>query len=224
MRILVIEDDPGIRSIIERELAEQRYTVDTADNGEDGEYLAFTNDYDAIVLDLMLPKKSGKDVCRALRADGVAVPILMLTALGEEEDMIKGLDLGADDYLVKPVSMAVLMARLRSLIRRTAEQKSALLQAADLQLDTARRTVLRGGQPVALSTKEFQLLEYMMHNRDRVLTRDMIAEHVWDMHFDPRSNVIESLVRMLRIKVDRGHTPQLIHTVRGSGYRFSEED
>lgn len=222
MRILIVEDDRNIAEVIRRELVEQHYLVDIAHDGKTGEDLALSNDYDLILLDLMLPGKDGRSVCKTLREEGVATPILMTTALGDADDVIHGLDVGADDYLVKPFHTGVLLARVRSLSRRQSDFKTVELRAADLVLDTARRTVSRGGRQLSLTAKEFALLEYFMMNRERVLTREMISEHVWDMNFDPRSNVIDSLVRFLRLRVDKGFEPQLIHTVRGAGYRFSE--
>ncbi|MDB5033206.1 MAG: two component transcriptional regulator, winged helix family [Chlorobi bacterium] len=224
MRILLVEDDQGIAEVIRRELASQHYSIDIAYDGEEGEDLALSSDYDIILLDLMLPKKDGRDVCRALRKEGITTPILMMTALGEAEDMIQGLDVGADDYLVKPFHIGVLLARIRSLSRRQSDQKSTEMTIADLVLNTAKRTVTRSGVPITLTAKEFALLEYFMLRRGKVVTRDMISEHVWDMNFDPRSNVVDSLVRFLRQRVDKGFEPQLIHTVRGVGYLFSDEE
>ncbi len=222
MRILIVEDDRNIAEVMRRELVEQHYLVDIAHDGATGEDLALSNDYDLILLDLMLPEKDGRSVCKTLRDEGIATPILMTTALGDAHDVIHGLDAGADDYLVKPFHTGVLLARVRSLSRRQSDFKTVELRAADLVLNTARRTVSRGGRQITLTAKEFALLEYFMMNRERVLTREMISEHVWDMNFDPRSNVIDSLVRFLRLRVDKGFEPQLIHTVRGAGYRFSE--
>ena len=224
MRILVVEDDANIAAAIRRELVDQHYSVDVASDGMAGEDLALSNDYDLILLDLMLPKKDGRDVCKSLREDGLTTPILMMTALGEAEDTIHGLDAGADDYLVKPFHMGVLLARIRSLSRRKSEHKTTELKVADLVLDTAKRTVSRSGVPITLTAKEFSLLEYFIMNKERVLTRDMISEHVWDMNFDPRSNVVDSLVRFLRQRIDKDFSPTLIHTVRGVGYRLSEEE
>lgn len=221
MRILIIEDDEKIADAVSRTLTEQRYSVDIANDGELGEYLAETNDYDLIILDLLLPKVDGWQVCRNLRRENVTSPILMLTALDSVDDKIRGLDEGADDYLTKPFHIGELLARVRSLVRRLSDQKSAVLQIADLTLDTARRTATRSGQPISLSAKEFAMLEYFMLNKDKLLTRDMISEHVWDMNFDPQSNIIESYVRFLRQKIDKGFSPQLIHTLRGSGYKLS---
>ncbi len=224
MRILIVEDDRAIADEIERELLAQHYLVDVAYDGLHGEDLALANDYDLILLDLMLPRKDGRDVCASLRADGITTPILMMTAMAQDEDVIHGLDVGADDYLVKPFHLGVLMARVRSLGRRTSDQKTTQLAIADLVLDTVRRTVSRGGSNIELTAKEFALLEYFLLNKGRVLTREMISEHVWDMNFDPRSNVVESLVRFLRQRVDKGFDKQLIHTVRGVGYRLSDDE
>lgn len=223
MRILIVEDDENLVAVLRRGLLEQHYTVDTALDGNEGEGLALQHEYDLILLDRMLPGKDGISVIRDLRAKGVETPILMLTALGAAEDMISGLDAGADDYLPKPFHFGVLLARIRSLSRRGSDQKRAEMQVADLVLDTSRRSVRRGEKPINLSAKEFALLEYLMMNTGRVLTREMIGEHVWQMHFDHRSNVIDAFIRLLRRKVDHGFTRPLIHTVRGVGYRFSEE-
>ena len=224
MRILVVEDDEKITALIRRELLEQRYVVDVAVDGPSGEFLALTNDYDLLLLDLLLPGKDGREVCRTLRTNGFTTPILMMTALGEDDDVITGFDVGADDYIVKPFSLGVLLAHIRALVRRQADQKVTLLRIADLELDTVHRTATRAGKPLMLSAKEFVLLEYLMMNRDRLLTRSMISEHVWDMNFDPRSNVIDSLIRFLRQRIDHGFSPQLIHTIRGMGYRFSDQE
>jgi two-component system, OmpR family, copper resistance phosphate regulon response regulator CusR len=224
MRILLIEDDKMIAETIRSGLIEQRYYVDVAHDGRQGEDLAWSNDYDLIILDIMLPKVDGKEVCRSLRREGVQTPILMLTALASESDIIAGLDLGADDYLTKPFSFAVLLARIRSLIRRRSEHKTSEIRVADLVIDTVHRTAERRGQALNLTAKEFALLEYFVLNKGRVLSRDVISEHVWDMHFDPRSNVIESLMKCLRQKVDKEYDVQLIHTVWGRGYRFGENE
>jgi DNA-binding response OmpR family regulator len=222
MRILVVEDDEAIADIIRCGLVAQHYYVDIAADGETAVDLAWSNDYDLLILDIMLPKKNGRDVCRELRDEGLMTPILMLTALASEEDMISGLDIGADDYLTKPFSFNVLLARVRSLTRRQSEQKTAEIAVADLVLDTARRRVQRSGKAIELTAKEFALLEYFVLNKGKVLTREAISEHVWDMHFDPRSNVIESLMKCLRQKVDKDYSVQLIHTIRGIGYRLDE--
>jgi DNA-binding response OmpR family regulator len=221
MRILIVEDDKKIAHNLKRSLLEQHYSVDISHEGNDGEFLALTNDYDLVILDIMLPGKYGWSICETLRKENVASPILMLTALDSVEDKIKGLDCGADDYLTKPFSTRELLARVRSLLRRNSDKKSSIMQVADLVVDTSTRTVERAGQQVKLSSKEFALLEYFMLNQNKVLTREMISEHVWDLNFDPHSNVIDSFVRFLRQKVDKDFDPQLIHTISGAGYKFS---
>jgi heavy metal response regulator len=223
MRVLVVEDDGNIADVIRRGLSEQHYSVDVATDGEEGAFLALTSDYDVIILDIMLPKKNGWLVCKEIREQGSKSPIIMLTALDSVEDKIKGLDWGADDYLTKPFHFGELLARVRSLVRRQSEQKTSEIHVADLVIDTALRSVKRGNQQINLSAKEFALLEYLVMNKDHVVTRQMISEHVWDMNFDPQSNVIDSFVRFLRQKIDKGFSSSLIHTVRGVGYRFSEQ-
>lgn len=218
MRILVIEDDSNIADVVRRALVEQHYLVDIAADGRKGLELALVNEYDLIILDLMLPGMDGREVCREIRRQECTTPVLMLTALSSREDVIDGLDRGADDYLMKPFDIGILMARIRSLTRRSSDQKSAEIQIADLTIDTARRTVARGGESIILTPKEFALLEYFVMNRGKILSRADISEHVWDMNFDPRSNVIDSLVRFLRLKIDGPDREPLIHTIRGSGY------
>ncbi len=220
MRILIVEDDKKIAESLKKGLLEQHYSVDVAFDGEEGLYLAEVNDYDVIILDLMLPKKDGKTVCRELRSSKVNIPILMLTALDSIEDKIEGLDSGADDYLTKPFHLGELLARVRSLVRRQSDEKSSVLKVADLELDTVTRSVIRAGKEVTLSAKEFAMLEYFMLNKNKVLTREMISEHVWDMNFDPQSNVIDSFVRFLRAKIDKEFSKQLIQTLRGVGYKL----
>ncbi len=224
MRILVIEDDPNIADVMRRGLQEQHYSVDYSANGEEGEEMAQISDYDLIILDLMLPKKDGRAVCRDLREAGVVTPILMLTALDAVEEKISGLDAGADDYLTKPFHFGELLARVRSLIRRQSDHRKSEILVGDLTLDTARRSVERAGRTIALTAKEFALLEYFVLNKGKVLTREAISEHVWDMNFDPQSNVIDSFVRFLRQKIDKEFDRPLIHTVRGVGYRLSEQE
>jgi two-component system, OmpR family, copper resistance phosphate regulon response regulator CusR len=223
MRILVVEDDKNIADVIQRGLTEQHYSVDVASDGEEGAYLALTSDYDVIILDIMLPKQSGWQVCKEIRDEGLKSPIIMLTALDSVEDKIKGLDWGADDYLTKPFHFGELLARVRSLVRRQSDQKTSEIRIAELVIDTAARMVSRDDRLINLSAKEFALLEYFVMNKDKVVTRQMISEHVWDMNFDPQSNVIDSFVRFLRQKIDKGFSYPLIHTVRGVGYRFSEQ-
>ncbi|MBM2814897.1 MAG: two component transcriptional regulator, winged helix family [Ignavibacteria bacterium] len=222
MRILIVEDDEKIRNALSKGLTSQHYSVDSASNGKQGEYLAKTNDYDVIILDIMLPGKDGMEVCREIRTEGIKTPILMLTALDSYENKIKGLDEGADDYLTKPFHFGELLARVRSLVRRNSEQKTSQIQIADLIMDTTTRNVVRAGKTIHLSAKEFALLEYFIMNKNKVLTREMISEHVWDMNFDPQSNVIDSFVRFLRQKIDKGFAKPLIQTLRGVGYKLSE--
>jgi len=222
MRILVVEDDPVIAEIIRRVMTQAHYVADIIYNGLEGEEMALVNNYDVIILDLMLPGKNGKMVCKTLREKGVGTPILMLTGLSSVQDKVDGLDSGADDYLIKPFYFEELLARVRSLGRRRSEHKTSAVRVADLVVDIARRTVTRNGIAINLSAKRFALLEYFIMNKDRVLTREMIGEHLWDTEFDPRSNVIDSLVRRLREDIDDEADVTLIHTVRGVGYRFSE--
>jgi len=223
MKILVVEDDERVARFIQRGLQEEGHAVDVAFDGEEGEFLGEVNEYDLIILDVMLPKKSGITVCRELRERGVNTPILMLTARDAVEDKVRGLDAGADDYLTKPFAFEELLARVRALLRRGSEVKTPILKIADLELDPMRRRVVRAGKPIRLTSKEYALLEYMMRNPNRVLSRTRIAEHVWDMNFDPESNVIDVYISHLRAKIDKGFDKPLIHTIRGQGYMLSEE-
>ena len=223
MKILVVEDEERIAHFIEKGLQEEGHAVDLSYDGEDGSFLAEVNDYDLIILDLMLPKKNGIVVCREIRGRGVATPVLMLTARDTVEDKVRGLDAGADDYLAKPFAFEELLARVRALLRRRSESKSPVLKMADLELDPMSRRVNRSGTPIRLTTKEYALLEYLMRNPNKVLSRTLIGEHVWDMNFDPESNVIDVYVSHLRSKVDKGFDPPLIHTLRGQGYIISDE-
>ncbi len=223
MKILVVEDEERIAHFIQKGLQEEGHAVDLSYDGEDGSFLAEVNDYDLIILDLMLPKKNGIVVCREIRGRGVATPVLMLTARDSVEDKVRGLDAGADDYLAKPFAFEELLARVRALLRRRSESKSPVLKMADLELDPMSRRVNRSGTPIRLTTKEYALLEYLMRNPNKVLSRTLIGEHVWDMNFDPESNVIDVYVSHLRSKVDKGFDPPLIHTLRGQGYIISDE-
>lgn len=223
MKILIVEDEQRVVQFIQKGLKEEGHAVDVATDGEEGGFLAEVNDYDLIILDLMLPKKSGIAVCREIRERGVNTPVLMLTARDSVEDKVRGLDAGADDYLTKPFAFEELLARVRALLRRRSETKTPILKIADLELDPMSRRVTRGGQPIRLTTKEYALLEYMMRNPDKVLSRTLIGEHVWDMNFDPESNVIDVYVSHLRAKVDKGFDLQLIHTLRGQGYILSAD-
>ena len=218
MRILLVEDESQVASFIRRGLREEQYTVDVAEDGEQGAFLAQTNEYDLIILDWKLPKMNGIDVLRALRADGVTVPILLLTGRDTLQDKVMGLDAGADDYLTKPFGFEELLARVRALLRRRGDMIPTVLQVADLELDSLRHCVSRSGHKIDLTSREYSLLEYLLRNTDRVVTRTMLAEHVWEHDFDPLSNVIDVHVARLRRKIDHDHDTKLLQTVRGKGY------
>lgn len=218
MRILLVEDDPHMARFVARGLRERAYAVDVAGDGDEALYKATVNDYDLIVLDIMLPKRDGFEICRALRDGGAHVPILMLTARDAVEDRVRGLDLGADDYLTKPFEFSELIARLRALLRRHAPLLPAVIRVADLELDTRAQQAKRNGRRIELTTKEYALLEYLARNAGRVVGRAEIAEHVWDETFDPFSNLIEVYINRLRRKIDLPFASALIETRRGSGY------
>lgn len=220
MRLLLAEDDSRISRFVSKGLREQSYAVDVASNGSDAVYQAEINDYDLVILDVMLPGQDGFAVCRSLRSLGMHMTILMLTARDSVDDRITGLDAGADDYLTKPSEFGELPARLRALLRCPRGLKSSLISAGDLVLDTAMQTAQRRGQSISLTAKEYGLLEYLMRNLGRVLGRAEIAEHVWDESFDPFSNLIEVYINRLRLKIDDGQTEPLLQTRRGSGYVF----
>ncbi|HEY7399761.1 MAG TPA: response regulator transcription factor [Actinomycetota bacterium] len=224
MRVLVVEDHARMAAVISRGLREEGYAVDVAASGEDGTWLATENDYDAIVLDVMLPGIDGFETCRRLRDAGRWAPVLMLTARDAVEDRIHGLDAGADDYLTKPFSFAELLARIRALLRRGVAERPPALQAGDLMLDPARRVVQRHGVRVDLTAKEFALLEFFLRHPDEVLSRSRIIEHVWDFAFEGDSNIVDVYVRYLREKVDRPFGLESIETVRGAGYRLRVGD
>jgi len=223
VRLLLVEDETRVAGFLGRGLREQSYAVDIAADGEQAVFLASINDYDLIILDVMLPLKDGYTVCRELRAGGSRVPILMLTARDAVDDRVCGLDAGADDYLAKPFDFKELLARLRALLRRSAEIRPPVAQVADLTLDTASHSVLRGGRRVSLTAKEYALLEFLVLNQGRVVGREQIAQHVWDEAFDPFSNVIDVYVKRLRAKLDAGGSARLIHTRRGEGYILTAE-
>jgi DNA-binding response OmpR family regulator len=223
MRILVIEDDAKIASFIRRGLVQERYAVDTAADGPEGVLLAEGTAYDMVILDLMLPRLTGMQVLQSIRHIRPKVPVLVLTARESVQDMIAALDAGADDYMRKPFDFSELTARVRSLVRR-GDSSVAQYRVADLVLDPARRTVTRAGQNIDLSAKEFALLEYLLHHAHRTVTRTSIIEHVWGMHFDTFTNIVDVYVNYLRNKVDKHFSPRLIHTVHGVGYMLSDED
>ena len=225
MKILLVEDEPSVAAFLHQGLTEQGYAVDLAADGMLGLHRAQSNQYDCLILDQMLPGLSGLEVCRQVRAHDPGVPILMLTALGETDDKIRGLDAGADDYLVKPFAFAELLARLRALVRRRtdAPATTAALRLADLTLDPATKRVERAGQPIQLTAREFALLEYLLRHQGRVVSRAELLEHVWDLNFDTGSNVIDVYINFLRKKADKGYPTKLIHTLVGMGYVLREE-
>ncbi len=220
MRILVVDDDVRLCSVIERGLTEEGYAVDTTNDGEEGQYFAEINDYDLVVLDVMMPKVDGLTVCRNLREAQRDVPILMLTAKDAVPDRVTGLDAGADDYLVKPFAFDELVARVRALTRRHAPTRSTELSIEDLILDTVTRRARRGEREIELTTKEYAVLEYFLRNPGAVITRGMIEEHAWNNDFDSVSNLVDVYIRRLRSKIDAEGEPSLIETVRGAGYRL----
>ena len=224
MRILIVEDEPKVASFIRRALEEESYAVDVCPDGQQGRDLACAVNYDLIILDLMLPTLPGLEVLKSIRAEKVKTPILILTARSEVDQRVKGLDAGADDYLTKPFAIEELLARARALLRRASGETSGILQIDDLILNPITHEVTRGGRRIELTSKEYALLEYMMRNAGRVLTRPMISEHVWDLDFDTFTNVIDVYISYLRNKIDKGHARNLIHTVRGSGYTLKAAD
>jgi DNA-binding response OmpR family regulator len=222
MRILLVEDDTNLAQFILKGLREEGYAVDSAADGEEGLHLAFTNPYDLIILDIMLPKLDGLTVCRNLRTSGKMTPVLLLTARNAIEDKVSGFDTGADQFLTKPFAFAELLARVRSLLRRGGAQQPTRLIAGDLHLDPASRRVSRAGKDIVLTNKEYALLEFLLRNKDRVLTRTAIIDHVWDISYDPMTNIVDAHIRALRAKIDREFSPPLIVTVRGAGYMLAE--
>jgi len=218
VRVLLVEDESRVAGFIAKGLREQTYAVDIAADGEQALYQASINEYDIVILDVLLPIKDGHAVCRELRASGFRAPILMLTARGSVDDRVAGLDSGADDYLAKPFDFKELLARLRALLRRSVGLRPRVVNVADLNLDTGSHGVTRAGKTIDLTAKEYALLEYMVLNEGRVVGREQIAQHVWDESFDPFSNVIDVYIKRLRSKLDSGLGRRLIHTRRGEGY------
>ena len=223
MRILVVEDEKRLAEFIKNGLEEQKYLVDIAPDGEKAEYLAQTNDYDLIILDILLPKKNGWEVCGSLRESGVDTPIIMLSALSDVSDRIKGLNKGADDYLPKPFIIAELLARVKALLRRAHNMRQPVIKLKNIIFDTTARTVKRDGEEISLTNREFALLEYLILNKNKVVTRTMISEHVWDIHFDTGSNVIDVIINFLRKKIEKEGDDRLIHTIRGAGYMLKDK-
>lgn len=223
MYILIIEDEIKVAGFIKKGLEEQSYTVDIARDGIKGYTLAVQNEYDAIVLDILLPGQDGWETCRKIRKEGIGTPILMLTSLDQTEQKVKGLNLGADDYLSKPFEFTEFLARIRALMRRNKSADSAVLHIADLSLNPAEHTVKRDNKLINLTNREFALLEYLLRNKKRVLSRTQIAEHVWGIDFDRDSNVVDAYIKLLRQKIDKDFSKHLIHTVIGMGYVIKEE-
>jgi DNA-binding response OmpR family regulator len=223
MRILVIEDEAKVGSFIKRALEEESYAVDLCADGAQGLDLALSGSYDLVIVDLMVPSLPGLEIVKRLRKEKITSPVLILTALSQVDQKVKGLDAGADDYLTKPFAIDELLARVRALLRRGPTDAVGILQVDDLILNPATREVTRGEQRLDLTAKEYALLEYFLRNTGRVLTRPMIAEHVWNLDFDTFTNVIDVYVNYLRNKVDKGRSRKLIHTVRGSGYVLKAE-
>lgn len=222
MRILLVEDDHRIAGVIKKGLTEDGFAIDTAFDGQEGQYLAESESYDLIILDIMLPKIDGLTICKQLRAKNIKIPVLMLTAKTAVEDRVAGLDNGADDYLAKPFAYIELRSRVEALIRRSKQEPSPILKIADLAVDPLKHQATRAGKRISLTPKEFSILELLITNKDEVVTRTMITEHVWDYNFDSMSNVVDVFVAALRRKIDQKAKGKLIHTIHGVGYKISE--
>jgi two-component system copper resistance phosphate regulon response regulator CusR len=223
MRLLLVEDEPRVARFTAKGLREQSYAVDVAADGDQALYLARENEYDLVILDVMLPRRDGYGVCQELRSAGFRHPVLMLTARDAVDDRVRGLDCGADDYLTKPFDFKELLARIRALLRRPREIRPESIRISDLVLNTGNHTATRSGRSIGLTAKEYALLEFLMLRPNRIVNREQIAQHVWDENFDPLSNVIDVYVRRLRAKIDEGFARPLIHTRRGEGYLLSAE-
>ncbi len=226
MRVLVVEDDRDVAAYLVKGLKEHGYTVDHAEDGKNGLFLATSENYDVMVIDRMLPELDGLAIVRSVRAAGKATPMLILSALGEVDDRVEGLRAGGDDYLTKPFAFSELLARLEALVRRTTAlvTPETELEVGDLELDLLSRVAKRGDQVIELQPREFRLLEYLMRHAGQVVTRTMLLEHVWDYHFDPQTNVIDVHISRLRSKIDKGYGKPLLHTVRGAGYMMNEAE
>ncbi|MCK5915431.1 MAG: heavy metal response regulator transcription factor [Deltaproteobacteria bacterium] len=224
MKVLVVEDEQKVANFLQKGLREEQFVVDVAYDGLEGESMALENEYDLILLDVMLPGKDGVEILENLRSHKIDVPIIMLTAKDMVVDKLKGFEAGCDDYIPKPFSFEELLARVRAVLRRHSSAGTNVLNFADLTLDLISHKVIRGGKEIELTAKEYSLMEYLMRNPNRVLTRTMITQHVWDYNFDSFTNVIDVYVNYLRNKVDRGFPQKLIHTVRGVGYILKEGD
>lgn len=222
MRILIVEDEKKIAHLIKRGLKEEGYAADIACDGVEGEFLATTNEYDAIIMDVMLPRMDGISLCKSLKEKKVLSPVIMVTAKDAVSDKVNGLDSGADDYLTKPFAFEELLARVRALLRKRDNSGAAKLKVGGLELDLQAHKVTRLGKDIALTSKEYALLEYLMRNAGSVITRTMAAEHVWDINFDSDTNIIDVYINYLRKKIDGGFKKGLIHTIRGRGYMIKE--
>ena len=224
MRILIAEDEKTLNATLKKRLEEQSYSVDACLDGQEALDYLDSAEYDVVLLDIMMPKKSGLEVLRALRKKGRQTPVLLLTAKDSIEDRVAGLDAGADDYLVKPFAFEELMARIRVMLRKKSGQSSNLLSVGDLTLDLGTHTVVRDGQPISLSSREFALLRYLVMNQGMILSRDQIEQHIWNYDYEGSSNMIDVYIRYLRKKIDDPFEKKLIHTVRGAGYVLREEE
>jgi two-component system, OmpR family, response regulator len=222
MRLLIIEDDRDAADYLVKAFREVGHVAEHAADGEEGLALAADGGYDVLIVDRMLPKRDGLSVIGALRDKGIATPALILSALGQVDDRVKGLRAGGDDYLVKPYSLAELLARLEVLARRRGGREETVYRVADLELDRLSHRVMRGKEEIVLQPREFRLLEYLMRHAGQVVTRTMLLENVWDYHFDPQTNVIDVHISRLRSKIDKGFTPPLLHTIRGAGYMIRD--
>ena len=223
MRILLVEDDVAIARSLKEGLEDEAYAVDVVHDGDEGYRTAMADDYDLMILDVMLPEMNGYEVCWALRKDGNQTPILMLTARDAEQDIVEGLDVGADDYLAKPFSFEVLLARLRALLRRPNEKLEEVLRVGDLMLDPSLKKVMRANQEISLTAKEYSVLEYLMRNAGKVLSKEQIISHVWDFDADILPNNVELFIMFLRRKIDKPFDSKLIHTVPGFGYKLEDK-
>lgn len=223
MRILVVEDEKKVASFIKKGLEEEFYSVDVAFDGKEGLRLALSEEYDLIILDLMLPFKDGLTILKEIREEKIFTPVLILTARDTIQDKVTGLDSGADDYLAKPFSFEELLARIRALLRRNSIDKNNILKAGDLKLDTQAHKAFRNDVEVQLTAKEYAILEYLMRNKNRVISRTKLSEHIYEFHFDPETNVIDVYINKLRNKIDKGFEKQIIHTVRGVGYLIKDD-
>ncbi len=223
MRILIVEDEKKVAQFLQKGFQAESFTVDVAADGHTGLRLAQTESYDAIILDVMLPGKNGFEILTALRASRIATPVLMLSAKSDIEDRVEGLNLGADDYLPKPFAFSEVLARIRAIVRRkSADVMASFLTIADLRMDLLSRRVERGGKDIPLTNKEFELLEYLLRNKGRVLSRVILMEHIWDINFDSETNIVDVVINRLRRKIEDGFSTKLIHTVRGVGYALKE--